>query len=72
MSVIQPTNSTGLIIDDFINYANAHLSTISGIINTISLDIVLILKIMVFYLNYMILLKQHHRLLIIKTIIMII
>jgi predicted chitinase len=37
MSVIQPTNSTGLIIDDFINYANAHLSTISGIINTISL-----------------------------------
>jgi predicted chitinase len=37
MSVIEPTNSTGLIIDDFINYANAHLSTISGIINTISL-----------------------------------
>jgi len=37
MSVIQPTNSTGLIIDDFINYAIAHLSTISGVINTISL-----------------------------------
>jgi hypothetical protein len=37
MSVIEPTNSTGLIIDDFINYATAHLSTISGVINTISL-----------------------------------
>ena len=37
MSAIEPTNNTGLIIDDFINYANAHLSTISGIINTISL-----------------------------------
>ena len=37
MSAIQPTNNTGLIIDDFINYANAHLSTLSGVINTISL-----------------------------------
>ena len=37
MSAIDPTNNTGLIIDDFINYATAHLSTISGVVNTISL-----------------------------------
>jgi len=37
MSVIPPNNNTTLIIDDFINYATAHLSTISGIVNTISL-----------------------------------
>ena len=37
MSVIPPNNNTTLIIDDFINYATAHLSTVSGIINTISL-----------------------------------
>ena len=37
MSVIPPTNNTTLIIDDFINYATAHLSTVSGIVNTLSL-----------------------------------
>ena len=37
MSVIPPNNNTTLIIDDFINYATAHLSTVTGIINTISL-----------------------------------
>jgi len=37
MSVIPPNNNTGLLIDDFINYANAHLSTIQGIVNTTSL-----------------------------------
>lgn len=37
MSIIAPTNNTGLIIDDFINYATSHLSTVSGIINTVSL-----------------------------------
>ena len=37
MSIIAPNNNTTLIIDDFINYATAHLSTIGGIINTVSL-----------------------------------
>ena len=37
MSIISPNNNTSLIIDDFINYATAHLSTISGVINTVSL-----------------------------------
>ena len=37
MSVIPPNNNTTLIIDDFINYATAHLSTVSGIVNTLSL-----------------------------------
>lgn len=37
MSAIDPTNNTGLIIDDFINYAISHLSTIGGVINTTSL-----------------------------------
>lgn len=37
MSIIAPTNNTGIIIDDFINYATAHLSTISGVVNTVSL-----------------------------------
>jgi predicted chitinase len=37
MSAIDPTNNTGLIIDDFINYAISHLSTIGGTINTVSL-----------------------------------
>jgi len=37
MSVIPPNNNTTLIIDDFINYATAHLSTVTGIVNTISL-----------------------------------
>jgi hypothetical protein len=37
MSVIPPNNNTTLIVDDFINYATAHLSTVSGIVNTLSL-----------------------------------
>jgi len=37
MSIISPNNNTSLIIDDFINYATSHLSTIGGVINTISL-----------------------------------
>ena len=37
MSVIPPNNNTTLIIDDFINYATAHLSTVGGMINTVSL-----------------------------------
>jgi LAS superfamily LD-carboxypeptidase LdcB len=37
MSIIQPTNNPSLIIDDFINYATAHLSTVSGIVTTVSL-----------------------------------
>jgi hypothetical protein len=37
MSILSPNNNTGLIIDDFINYATAHLSTISGVVNTVSL-----------------------------------
>jgi len=36
MSAIDPTNNSGLIIDDFINYATSHLGTIGGTINTIS------------------------------------
>jgi hypothetical protein len=36
MSVIPPTKNAALIVDDFIMYATAHLSTISGIANTIS------------------------------------
>ena len=37
MSILSPNNNSGLIIDDFINYAKAHLSTIGGVVNTISL-----------------------------------
>lgn len=37
MSIISPNSNTSLIIDDFINYATAHLSTIGGVINTVSL-----------------------------------
>jgi hypothetical protein len=37
MSVIPPTKNAGLIVDDFISYATLHLSTVSGIINTVSL-----------------------------------
>lgn len=37
MSVIPPTNNTNLIIDDFIRYATAHLTTVSGVITTVSL-----------------------------------
>jgi surface antigen len=34
---ISPTNSTGIIVDQFIMAATIHLNTISGIINTISM-----------------------------------
>ena len=37
MSIISPTNNTSLIITDFINYATSHLSTVSGLVNTVSL-----------------------------------
>ena len=37
MSALPPTNNTTIIIDEFIAYATAHLQTVSGIINTISL-----------------------------------
>lgn len=37
MSAIPPTNNPGLIIDNFILYATSHLSSVSGIVNTVSL-----------------------------------
>jgi hypothetical protein len=37
MSALQPTNNTALIVDDFIQYAQSHLATVSGIVNTTSL-----------------------------------
>jgi hypothetical protein len=37
MSVIPPTKKTSVIVDDFISYATLHLSTVSGVINTVSL-----------------------------------
>lgn len=37
MSVIPPTKKASLIVDDFISYATSHLSTVSGVINTVSL-----------------------------------
>lgn len=37
MSILQPTNRSEIIVDDFIQYATNHLTTISGVINTISL-----------------------------------
>jgi hypothetical protein len=36
MSAIRPTKNTGLIVDEFLRYANEHLSTITGVIYTIS------------------------------------
>ena len=33
MSIIDPTKNTRLIVDDFINYAQSHLTSVSGIIN---------------------------------------
>jgi hypothetical protein len=33
MSIIDPTKNTGIIVDDFITYAQSHLTTISGIVN---------------------------------------
>lgn len=37
MSAIQPTKNPALIIDDFILYATSHLTSVSGIVNTVSL-----------------------------------
>lgn len=37
MSAIQPNNNPGLIIDEFIKYATSHLSSVGGIVNTVSL-----------------------------------
>jgi hypothetical protein len=36
MSAIAPTKNTGLIIDEFINYATKHLTTVSGLATTLS------------------------------------
>jgi hypothetical protein len=36
MSAIRPTKNTALIVDEFLRYANEHLSTITGVIYTIS------------------------------------
>ena len=36
MSAIRPTKNTGLIVDEFLRYANEHLSTITGVIYTTS------------------------------------
>ena len=36
MSAITPTKNTGLIIDEFINYATKHLTTVSGLATTLS------------------------------------
>ncbi len=36
MSAINPTQNTGLIVDEFIRYANAHLITIQGLVDTTS------------------------------------
>lgn len=37
MSLIPPNDNSEIIVDDFIRYAIAHLNTVSGIVNTISL-----------------------------------
>lgn len=37
MSIIDPTKNTSLIIDDFIQYATQHLTTVGGVISTLSL-----------------------------------
>jgi GH24 family phage-related lysozyme (muramidase) len=37
MGAINPTNNTSLIIDEFIQHATAHLTTVSGIVNTLSI-----------------------------------
>jgi hypothetical protein len=36
MAAIRPTKNTGLIVDEFLRYANEHLSTITGVIYTTS------------------------------------
>jgi hypothetical protein len=37
MSALQPTKNPELIVNDFIQYAQSHLATVSGIVNTVSL-----------------------------------
>jgi GH24 family phage-related lysozyme (muramidase) len=37
MAAIQPTDNTGLIVDEFISYATNHLNSVEGIISTVSL-----------------------------------
>jgi putative chitinase len=37
MSILQPTNRSEIVVDDFIQYATNHLTTISGVVNTLSL-----------------------------------
>jgi GH24 family phage-related lysozyme (muramidase) len=37
MAAINPTNNTGLIVDEFISYATSHLNSVEGIISTVSL-----------------------------------
>jgi len=37
MSAINPTQNTGLIVDEFIRYANEHLLTIQGLVDTTSI-----------------------------------
>jgi putative chitinase len=36
MSAVQPTKNTGLIVDEFIRYANNHLLSVRGMITTVS------------------------------------
>jgi hypothetical protein len=36
MAAVQPTKNTGLIVDEFIRYANQHLLTVKGMITTVS------------------------------------
>ena len=37
MAAINPTNNTGVIVDEFISYATNHLNSVEGIISTVSL-----------------------------------
>ena len=37
MAAINPTNNTGLLVDEFISYATSHLNSVQGIISTVSL-----------------------------------
>jgi hypothetical protein len=37
MSILQPNDNSEILVDDFIRYSLSHLSTVSGIANTISL-----------------------------------
>ncbi len=37
MAAINPTNNTGLIVDEFISYATNHLNSVEGVISTVSL-----------------------------------